>query len=104
MVTMGNLMSRLINTKALPTDCVEKVLYRQFRKIKLDTNLGRLSRILDKDHFVLVVHSQRLYSNKDVVNSREVIIGIVTPIDLLNFITHSQDDKHKSVSSSEESA
>nr|CAD7405711.1 unnamed protein product [Timema cristinae] len=144
MVTMGNLMSRLINTKALPTDCVEKVLYRQFRKIKLDTNLGRLSRILDKDHFVLVVHSQRLCklitfqdrqehvlklitylicgnynvqdilphfyyvfltdSNKDVVNSREVIIGIVTPIDLLNFITHSQDDKHKSVSISEESA
>nr|CAD7444065.1 unnamed protein product [Timema bartmani] len=111
MVTMGNLMSRLINTKALPTDCVEKVLYRQFRKIKLDTNLGRLSRILDKDHFVLVVHSQRLCklitfqadSNKDIVNSREVIIGIVTPIDLLNFITHSEDDKHKSVTSSEES-
>jgi len=53
-------MSRMVNSKALPTDAVEKTLYRQFRKIKLDTTLGRLSRILEKDHFVLVVHSQRL--------------------------------------------
>ncbi|KAJ4446896.1 hypothetical protein ANN_13597 [Periplaneta americana] len=60
MVTLASLMSRLVNNRALPTDEVEKVLYRQFRKIKLDTTLGRLSRILEKDHFVLVVHSQRL--------------------------------------------
>ncbi|XP_066997097.1 cystathionine beta-synthase-like protein isoform X2 [Anabrus simplex] len=87
MVTLGNLMSRMVNCRALPTDPVEQVLYRQFRKINLDTTLGRLSRILDKDHFVLVVHSQRLYSNRESVETREIIIGIVTPIDLLNYIT-----------------
>jgi hypothetical protein len=59
MVTLGNLVSQMVNSKVLPTDAVEKVLYRQFRKIKLDTTLGRLARILEKDHFVLVVHPQR---------------------------------------------
>ncbi|XP_049951948.1 cystathionine beta-synthase isoform X1 [Schistocerca serialis cubense] len=88
MVTMGNLMSRLVNSRALPTDPVEKVLYRQFRKITLDTSLGKLSRLLERDHFVLVTHSQRLYTNSNVVETREVIIGIVTPIDLLNYITN----------------
>lgn len=90
MVTLGNLMTRLVNNRVQPTDAVDKVLYRQFRKIKLDTTLGRLSRILAKDHFVLVVHSQRLYTNKDSVESRDIIIGIVTPIDLLNYITNTE--------------
>lgn len=97
MVTLANLMSRLVINRALPTDKVEKVLYRQFRKIKLDTTLGRLSRILEKDHFVLVVHSQRLYSNRDAMESRDIIIGIVTPIDLLNYITNTEHgDRHSS--------
>lgn len=59
MVTMGNLMNRIVNMKAKPTDKVTQVLYSQFRKISLDTSLGRVSRILEKDPFVLVVHSQR---------------------------------------------
>lgn len=56
---MGNLMNRIVNAKAKPTDNVSQVLYSQFRKITLDTSLGRVSRILEKDPFVLVVHSQR---------------------------------------------
>ncbi|XP_046402229.1 cystathionine beta-synthase isoform X2 [Ischnura elegans] len=88
MVTMGNLMSLMVHSRAKPGDEVQKVLYRQFKKVSMDTTLGRLSRILEGDHFVLVVHSQRLYSNPDNVSTREVIIGIVTPVDLLSFITN----------------
>ncbi|KAJ9574722.1 hypothetical protein L9F63_008092, partial [Diploptera punctata] len=95
MVTLGNLMTRLVNNKVQPTDSVNKILYRQFRKIKLDTTLGRLSRILAKDHFVLVVHPQRLYTNKDSMESRDIIIGIVTPIDLLNYITNTEKYHYK---------
>ncbi|XP_071453662.1 cystathionine beta-synthase-like protein isoform X2 [Hetaerina americana] len=88
MVTMGNLMSLMVHSRVKPSDVVKNVLYRQFRKVTMDMTLGRLSRILERDHYVLVVHSQRLYSNPDNVSTREVIIGIVTPIDLLSFITN----------------
>lgn len=56
---MGNLMNRIVHVKAKPSDKVTQILYSQFRKINLDTSLGRVSRILEKDPFVLVVHSQR---------------------------------------------
>jgi hypothetical protein len=60
MVTLGNLISQMVNSKVLPTDPVEKALCRQFRKIKLNATLGQLSRILEKDKFVVVVESRRV--------------------------------------------
>ena len=41
-------------------DPIEKVAYSTFKKVNLDTTLGKLNRILDSEHFALVVHSQRL--------------------------------------------
>ena len=69
-------MVRLVNNRVQPTDAVDKVLYRQFRKIKLDTTLGRLSWILAKDHFVLVVHSQRLC--KCIIYIQSLYVNIFT--------------------------
>jgi cystathionine beta-synthase len=60
MVTLGNLITQMVNSKVLPTDPVEKALYRQFRKIKLSATLGQLSRILERDEFVVVVQLQRV--------------------------------------------
>ena len=37
-----------------------QVLYSQFHKVPLDKTLGTLSRILEKDHFALIVHDQKL--------------------------------------------
>jgi cystathionine beta-synthase len=90
MVTLGSLMTRLLSKKAEPKTPVEDVLYSQFKRITLNTTLSKVSRILERDHFVLVVHNQRLYTN-DSVEERTVVIGIVTQIDLLNYITsHAQ--------------
>ena len=36
------------------------MLYSQFHKVPLDQTLGTLSRILEKDHFALIVHNQKL--------------------------------------------
>jgi cystathionine beta-synthase len=58
-VTTGILMSKLVGGKVKASDPVEQALYRQFCKIKLDTSLGYLSQVLEKDHFVLIVHTQR---------------------------------------------
>lgn len=60
MVTLGSLMSRVLAKKADPKTSVENVLYSQFKRITLNTPLGKVSRILDRDHYCLVVHNQRL--------------------------------------------
>ncbi|XP_068226949.1 cystathionine beta-synthase isoform X5 [Palaemon carinicauda] len=116
-VTLGSLMAKMVSGKIEGSSPVQQSLYSQFRKIKLNTTLGKLSRILDRDHFALVVHTQRLYheeresdvpketalspgqncapSSKDMdgtVIEKEVCIGIVTQIDLLTHITHHQKD------------
>ncbi|KAF4524098.1 hypothetical protein B566_EDAN007681 [Ephemera danica] len=45
-VTTSMLMTKLVNRKVQPSDRVDQVLYRQFRKINLDTTLGRQMRVL----------------------------------------------------------
>ncbi|XP_042865348.1 cystathionine beta-synthase-like isoform X5 [Penaeus japonicus] len=91
-VTLGSLMSKLVSSKVEGSSPVQQSLYSQFRKIKLDTTLGKLSRILDRDHFALIVHTQRLYMEQCVIE-KEVCIGIVTQIDLLTHITRQQKDQ-----------
>ena len=123
-VTLGSLMSRLLSKKAEPKTPVDQVLYSQFKRVTLDTTLSKVSRILERDHYVIVFHNQRLCkstfnifiivvathrtfnafkacfttnntmasflsadSSGDSVEERTVVIGIVTQIDLLNYIT-----------------
>ncbi|CAG0901228.1 unnamed protein product [Darwinula stevensoni] len=87
MVTLGNLMAKLLAGKVEPQSPVAEVLYKQFHKITMDTTLVHLTRILDKDHFALVVHQQQCFRDKSTVTSKEVITGIVSQIDLLSYIT-----------------
>lgn len=91
--TMGSLKSKLLKGKVSATDSVEAATYVTFKKLGLDTTLGKLNRILDSDHFALVVHRQRLYSSGHDVEEREVIVGIVTDIDLLQYITRAESGK-----------
>uniref|UniRef100_A0A672SCU4 Cystathionine beta-synthase n=1 Tax=Sinocyclocheilus grahami TaxID=75366 RepID=A0A672SCU4_SINGR len=58
MVTLGNMLASVLAGKVKPSDPVIKVLYKQFKRIRLTDNLGKLSRILETDHFALVVHEQ----------------------------------------------
>nr|4UUU_A Chain A, Cystathionine Beta-synthase [Homo sapiens]4UUU_B Chain B, Cystathionine Beta-synthase [Homo sapiens] len=76
MVTLGNMLSSLLAGKVQPSDQVGKVIYKQFKQIRLTDTLGRLSHILEMDHFALVVHEQQ----------RQMVFGVVTAIDLLNFV------------------
>jgi cystathionine beta-synthase len=58
MVTLGSLLTHILHKKLEPTDKVESALYRQFKKVRLEMNLGKLTYILNTDHFALVIHSQ----------------------------------------------
>lgn len=84
--TMGSLKAKLLKGKVNGTDPVEAVTYNTFKKLNLETTLSKLNRVLDTEHFALVVHNQRLYTSDREVQDREVIVGIVTDIDLLHYI------------------
>lgn len=58
--TLGSLKAKLMKGKICSTDPVEAAVYTQFKKLCLDTTLSKLNRILDTDHFALVVHKQRI--------------------------------------------
>ena len=58
--TLGSLKAKVLKGNVLRNDPVTKATYKTFKKVTLDTTLEKLNRILDKEHFALVVHSQRL--------------------------------------------
>ncbi|XP_030642085.1 cystathionine beta-synthase b [Chanos chanos] len=86
MVTLGNMLSSVLAGKVRPSDPVSKVLYKQFKQVRLTDNLGKLSRILETDHFALVVHEQIQYMADGSPTLKQMVFGIVTAIDLLNYV------------------
>ncbi|KAB5577417.1 hypothetical protein PHYPO_G00209700 [Pangasianodon hypophthalmus] len=86
-VTLGNMLSSVLAGKVSASDPVVKVLYKQFKEVRLTDNLGKLSRILEMDHFALVVHEQIQYLTDGSSALKKMVFGIVTAIDLLNFVT-----------------
>ena len=109
--TLGSLKAKVLKGNVLRNDPVLKATYNTFKKVTLETTLEKLSRILDKEHFALVVHSQRLckqilqfygsnnftgtfFTISDVsqsqVQHKEVIVGIVTDIDLLHHVSQKE--------------
>lgn len=111
--TLGSLKANVLKGRVSRDDPVIKAAYKTFKKVTLDTTLEKLNRILDKEHFALVVHFQRLckFSQKkrpsavfsttlpfflflDVsqneVQAKEVIVGIVTDIDLLHHVAQKE--------------
>ncbi|XP_015905542.1 cystathionine beta-synthase [Parasteatoda tepidariorum] len=99
MVTLGNLMAKIVAGKVLSSALVSEVLYTTLNKITLDTTLGRLSRILESGHFALIVHNQRQCGDKEKIETKQIVIGVVTRIDLINFITNEGESRSKSHSS-----
>ncbi|CAL8268577.1 unnamed protein product [Lota lota] len=87
MVTLGNMLSSVLAGRVLPSDPVSKVLYTQFKKVSVMDNLGKLSGILETDHFALVVHEQIQYLDDGSRRPRQMVFGVVTAVDLLHHIT-----------------
>ncbi|KAJ8673933.1 hypothetical protein QAD02_005195 [Eretmocerus hayati] len=76
-VTLEKLLSALIAGEVKMNDPVEKVMIKQYRKVSQLTTLGRLSRMLQKDVYAVVLDE----------NQNGALVGILTQIDLLNFIS-----------------
>uniref|UniRef100_A0A3Q2PU31 Cystathionine beta-synthase n=1 Tax=Fundulus heteroclitus TaxID=8078 RepID=A0A3Q2PU31_FUNHE len=99
MVTLGNMLSSILAGKIKLSDPVSKVLYKQFKQIRLTDNLGNLSHILEFDHFALVVHEQIQYLTNGSTALKQMVFGVVTAVDLLNFVT-GRERRERSVSES----
>jgi len=84
-VTAGNLMAKIISNRVKRTDPVTSVIFSQFKKVSLYTDLATLSSIFNKDHFALVVATQTWISSDSQVQ-RSLVVGVATPIDLINYI------------------
>lgn len=115
-VTEGNMTSALLNGRALPHATVAEagVVYKTFSKVTMSDKLSDLAQALDIEPFVLIITEQRCYSGtgrkrKDSdsstvstassstpasthnspphVTTRSVVSGIITRIDLLDYIS-----------------
>jgi len=103
-VSLGSLKAKLLKGKIMSDDPIMKATYSTFKKVTLETTLGKLNRILDSEHFALVVHSQRLYTNSNTVETRDIIVGIATDIDLIHYISRCDESKNNSEDNSTQSS
>ncbi|KAK2151488.1 hypothetical protein LSH36_361g00023 [Paralvinella palmiformis] len=87
MITVGHIMSELTKGRVKITDPVSAIIYKQFQQVTMDTTLSRLSRLLDTDHYVVILHDQKQYLPDGTETVKKMIYGIATRIDLVNFIS-----------------
>lgn len=78
-VTLDALLSNLISGTVKRNDFAEKVMIKQFTKVTGSTTLGKVSRILEKERYAVVV------------NGSDALIGFVTQNDIFNFISKNDD-------------
>lgn len=96
-LTEGNLTSMMTHNRIQPDDSVISAMYKQFRQVQFSTRLHELANIFDKDYYALVVAEQRCFT-KGQQTMRSVVAGVVTRIDLLNFIAKKSKEYDESKS------
>lgn len=87
-VTEGNLTSYITQGRVSPDDACTKAMFKQFKKVSMQTNLAELSVIFDRAPFAVVVSEQQVFQKDAASVTRSVVSAVVTRIDLLNFITN----------------
>ncbi|XP_064503065.1 cystathionine beta-synthase-like [Pseudopipra pipra] len=87
MVTPSNTLTSVLAGNVEFSDPVTKVIYDQFSKIGLEDSLGKLSCILENDHFAIVVHEQMQFDGNGSSFMKQMVFGVVTAMDLLTFVS-----------------
>ncbi|KFB40177.1 AGAP000162-PA-like protein [Anopheles sinensis] len=86
-VHLPNLMAKVLNRQAKPTDPVTRAIFKQFVKVDQNDNVGRASRILEKDSFVLITKQEQSAID---ASSKEVLVGVLTQRALFEYISAQQ--------------
>ncbi|KAM4559212.1 cystathionine beta-synthase b isoform 1-T4 [Odontesthes bonariensis] len=87
MATLAGILLSVQDGQVKMSDAVSKVLCKDFRQVHLTDSLGKLSCILKTHNFALVVHDHTQYEADGSVCHRHMVFGVVSAIDLLNYIT-----------------
>ena len=100
-ITEGNMTAKLLSGRVDPDSSVAEagVIFKKFKKLTINDSLSDVAQALDYEPYALIVTDQRCYNAKksgavcksDVVTKR-VVSGIVTRIDLLDFISHGNEN------------
>eukprot|EP00511_Aplanochytrium_stocchinoi_P010796 CAMPEP_0204872144 /NCGR_PEP_ID=MMETSP1348-20121228/37432_1 /ASSEMBLY_ACC=CAM_ASM_000700 /TAXON_ID=215587 /ORGANISM="Aplanochytrium stocchinoi, Strain GSBS06" /LENGTH=495 /DNA_ID=CAMNT_0052026847 /DNA_START=61 /DNA_END=1545 /DNA_ORIENTATION=- len=90
MLSSAGLNQALLSKKVLPSDPVANVMNKNLQTVELTTPLWQLSRRLEKENLVVVTQTQTCFTNSPSSKEKNIIVGVVSKIDLLKFIT---DDK-----------
>ncbi|XP_065083873.1 cystathionine beta-synthase-like [Ochlerotatus camptorhynchus] len=91
MVHLPNLMGKLLNRLAKPSDPVARAVFKKFVQVERTDCLGHVSRILEQDPFVLVVQKEKKFTDGDNFELRETVVGIITQRDMLDFLSISEN-------------
>jgi cystathionine beta-synthase len=59
MATINYLVNRMLNFNLNASDSIDKAIFKKYTRVNLNTSLGKLSRILEKDPYVLVTQTQK---------------------------------------------
>ncbi|CAF0793257.1 unnamed protein product [Adineta steineri] len=84
--TMYEIMAKMSCGTINAQDSVSKVVTDQFQTVQLDDNLAKLSRILETHKYVIIKFPHDHYQNCATEQNKTNRFGIITSIDLLNFI------------------
>ena len=109
-VTEGNMTKQILSGRVKSDQTVSdaKVVYKTFRKVGMNDKLSDLALALDHEPFVLVVTEQRCFNGKTSltqsspkkgynesivarVETKTVVSGIVTRIDLLDYVSKHEE-------------
>ena len=85
-VTEGNLSSYILSGRVKTEDPCEKCLYKKHQMVTSQTTLGQLATIFESYPFALITSTQQSYDDQGDVSSKTVVSGIVTRIDLMNYL------------------
>lgn len=80
-VTPKSLLSATITGELGSNDSIKQVLTKRFTNVSYNTSLGTISRVLELEPYTLIVDNE--HNNK--------LLGIVTQLDLLEFITNDEE-------------
>ncbi|XP_041067158.1 cystathionine beta-synthase a isoform X2 [Carcharodon carcharias] len=89
--SLSQMLSSILAAKVKQTDPVAQVLCKQFKKVEGSDDLGKLSCILETNAFALIMNEQDKSLTDGTRHKKWAVIGIVTAIDLLSFITQKKN-------------
>lgn len=86
MVTMCDIMAKMSRGIIKLQDVASKAVTNKFITVQLNDSLGKLSRFLESHNYVIIKFAHDHYQDQGTRQSKTHIFGIITSIDLLEFI------------------